>query len=231
MYTIAISLRTTIINQKTQYICNKSYIDMLYKYDCTPIFFSDASQVEKMIEQIDALLLPGGLDIHPKLYHQIKESQTTCDINEIDVLDMQLIDIFYSYKKPILGICRGIQSLNVYFNGTLKQHINNHMQNENKNIPTHFIFPHQNSFLKVKIKVNSFHHQSIDQVAPIFNIISYSEDHEVEMIEYQNIIGVQWHPELLDYDLIFPHFLVFLKKETNHLQNNNTIINKEIPIP
>ncbi len=109
-----------------------------------------------------------------------------------------LIKAFHKANKPILGICAGVQIINVCFGGSLHQDIKNHTSKEE--ITIHSINIEKDSFLekiysKNKIEVNSFHHQAINKVAENFKIVATSEDGIVEAIEYKNIVGVQWHPE------------------------------------
>lgn len=134
----------------------------------------------------DGFLLPGGDDIHPKHYH---EEIINCQSIEehTDTLDQEIILEAYHKKKPLLGICRGIQSINVFLGGTLKQNIDYHMK-EN----------HLICFRKHLYLVNSFHHQSIAKLAENFLVEAVSSDGEIEIIRHASlpIIGVQFHPEL-----------------------------------
>lgn len=109
-----------------------------------------------------------------------------------------LIKAFHKANKPILGICAGVQIINVCFGGSLHQDIKNHTSKEE--ITIHPVNIEKGSFLeeiysKNKIEVNSFHHQAINKVVENFKIVATSEDGIVEAIEYKNIVGVQWHPE------------------------------------
>ncbi len=178
----------------TDYFIHKSYILMLEKYNHSFGIIT----LNSNLNEYDAFLLPGGDDINPTYYNQKNYACNNIDL-EIDFLDKKIIEYAYNNKKPLLGICRGIQSINVFLGGTLKQNILNH-SNEN-----HFIF-----FNNKKILVNSFHHQSIDKLAPNFNILAKSIDNEIEIIKHNSlpIIGIQFHPELFDFDMsiIFNEF-------------------------
>lgn len=116
---------------------------------------------------------------------------------------------FQKKNKPILGICAGIQEINVIFGGSLNQLIVNH---ELKDQSKHKVKLHENSFLyKVYntdyIEVNSYHKQSIKDLAPNFNITAISDDGTIEGIEKDNIIAVQWHPEALRDIKFFKEFI------------------------
>ena len=108
-----------------------------------------------------------------------------------------MIDLFVRSKKPIIGICGGLQTLNVYFGGDLNQNISNHKLGDGQ---MHHINIEKQSFLydvyqNPKVFVNSFHRQAVRKLAPNFKVTAMSEDGIIEAIEYDNIVAVQWHPE------------------------------------
>ncbi len=128
---------------------------------------------------------------------------------EIDTLDFTIIKAFNNANKPILGICRGIQAINVCFGGSLYQDIPNHkLQKEGR----HNVKIEKNSFLydcynTEKMQVNSLHHQAVKKVAEGFKVVAKSEDGIVESIENENIIAVQWHPEYMMDTKFFEYFV------------------------
>ena len=172
--------------------------------------------LEEIANVFDALLIAGGSDIHPKFYNQHLLFAEPQDI-EIDEQDRMLIHAFSNKHKPILGICRGLQCINTAFGGTLIQDITHsfpsieaHRHDQQKRLPKMSFYdtyahpilcePHTKLFamLSSSTYVNSFHHQCIDDVAEGFMISARSKDDQIiEGIERDNIIGVQWHPELL----------------------------------
>ena len=147
----------------------------------------------------EGLILPGSFtDINPSYYNHLPMDGKDYGTDEYKG-DMALIKAFSKANKPILGICGGLQSINVYFGGTLHQQVSNHLTPDKM----HKAFVKENSFLysvhqKDMLLINSFHNQAVMDVAPGFNITVTSEDGIPEAIERGNIIGVQWHPELLD---------------------------------
>ena len=172
------------------------------KLNILPFPVATKIQIEKVVQECDFLFVTGGHDINPKYYGREREEKTELDFYETDTLDFAMIQAFHQVGKPILGICKGMQSINVYFGGTLHQDIPNHMLLEESNslhpatileIPS-FVHDYYN---KQKIMVNSLHHQAVDQVAPGFEVTALSEDGIIEGIQKENIIGVQWHPEVL----------------------------------
>lgn len=168
------------------------------------------NNLEKVCELCDGLIVTGScIDINPKYYNEKPIPSKIYDIDEFR-LDKKAINLFANNNKPILGICGGIQSINVCFGGSLNQHIENHDLGEK----THNINIKENSFLYSVyksncMKVNSFHQQSIKNIAKDFNVTAVSDDGTIEAIENENIIGVQWHPEEMK-DMKF--FEKFIKK-------------------
>lgn len=162
---------------------------------------ASTTQLEKVIDICDGLLATGReIDINPKYYGEeaIEKTNLSKDYTAEDEFDFTLIKSFHKVKKPILGICAGCQAINVCFGGSLHQDIPNHTSKEE--VKMHQINIEKGSFLENcyktnNIQVNSFHHQSINKVADNFRVIATSEDGIVEAIEYENILGVQWHPE------------------------------------
>ena len=144
----------------------------------------------------DGLILSGTLnDIHPSYYGEEPAPGLKYEIDEY-AGDRSLILAFSAENKPILGICGGLQSINVTFGGTLHQHIDGHFLNDRGHRAT----VSDGSFLAEvygagEISVNSSHHQVVKDKAPGFAVTAVSSDGIIEAIERDNIIGVQWHPE------------------------------------
>lgn len=166
------------------------------------------NNLDKVIEICDGLIITGSpIDINPRYYNEEINDTGNYVVDEFK-LDKKLIELFYNKNKPILGICGGLQSINVAFGGALKQNILNHDLID-KN---HLIKIGNNTFLNEVYKqnelmVNSFHHQAIKDVAPGFKISAISEDGIIEAIEKDNIVGVQWHPEVINDINFFKYFI------------------------
>ena len=146
----------------------------------------------------DALLLPGGGDIHPRFYGQSMHGSN--DVNEDrDEYELTLYRRFFHAGKPILGICRGAQLINVALGGTLRQHIDNHSQ-VNGVDRIHFVRTDDmllRSLYGSRFAVNSAHHQAVDRPGAGLHVIARAEDGVIEALRHETrpILAVQWHPE------------------------------------
>lgn len=151
----------------------------------------------------DALLLPGGGDLDPALFGE--ENRGSLDPNrQLDLTEIELALGFCEAGKPIFGICRGMQTLNVAFGGNLIQNLPTaatHRWAEADQV--HEVFTVGDSFLRglygERFPVNSAHHQGVNRLAEHFQILARADDGVVEAIQWQEqrIYGVQWHPERL----------------------------------
>ena len=196
---------------------NEGYYEAVYKSGAIAIAIpmtSDENILLEILNYCDGILISGGPDIDAKLYGE-SNMPYNGDISPIrDILELFIAKKAVEMNKPVLGICRGIQILNVAMGGTLYQdiHLQNkdcgvlkHAQSAPKGYPTHEINIKKDSwvwksFKKEKARVNSFHHQAIKQIAEGFEVTSKAEDGIIEAIEYVKnkfCVGVQWHPELM----------------------------------
>ena len=154
-------------------------------------------------EKFDGLLLPGGWDVNPSRYGKTLIPQETVD-DELDSIQFAVLEDFLRAGKPVLGICRGHQLLNVAFGGTLIQDLpgaENHrsLPDGADNVHPVSLVP-GSSLYRIygsSCPVNSSHHQGVERLAKGFRITARSEDGVVEAIEHESlpVWGVQWHPE------------------------------------
>ena len=151
-------------------------------------------------QDADLLLLPGGGDVHPRFYGQQINGST--DIDEArDGRELALVDEFLRAGKPIVGICRGLQLLNVSFGGTLRQHIEGHDQvcgRDRLNI-VHAAPGLLRTLYGARFTVNSAHHQAVETLGDGLQILACAPDGTVEAIAHKALpaFAVQWHPERL----------------------------------
>lgn len=151
----------------------------------------------------DGLLLPGGGDIDPKLFGQLLKGTRAFD-PELDRLQLTILKAFVQDKKPVLGICKGMQLINLSFGGDLIQHLPSASKHEyRKKDQLHATCACKGSALEALygsyFPVNSAHHQGVDTPGKGIVYTQYAEDGVVEALEheYLPILGVQWHPERL----------------------------------
>jgi len=191
-----------------------AYVNAVLKAGGTPILIplvTDETALEEIVSLIDGLILSGGGDIDASLYGEESHPSVESYDLERDRYDIALVKLAVERQLPIFGICRGNQLINVAFGGNLIQDIPsqlsestvNHNQEEAREIATHSIKIKPESRLyqiarAEQIMVNSFHHQSIKDIAPGFEAVARAEDGVIEAIESTEgkvILGVQWHPE------------------------------------
>lgn len=153
------------------------------------------------LSEFDALLLPGGGDITPAFFGQRNQGSKNIDI-ELDITQLQALDIFVKWKRPVLGICKGMQVINVYFGGTIIQHIKEAEQhawdNGDKIHPTAILPGSSLSALYGSTMItNSAHHQAIGTLGKGLFVIQHAADGIIEGMVHETlpILGVQWHPE------------------------------------
>ena len=198
-----------------KFYLNKCFKDIFEELNVLLFPVSTDTQLETVANICDGLVVTGrSIDVNPKYYgEEAIEATNLGDYNLEDELDFSLIKSFHKLNKPILGICAGIQSINVCFGGSLYQDIQNHSSKEE--LKVHSINIEKDSFLEKcyktnKLKVNSFHHQAINKVAQDFKVIATSEDGIIEAIEYNKILGVQWHPEqMMDVEFFKKYIEVY----------------------
>lgn len=154
-------------------------------------------------QEYDGLLLPGGGDISPIFYHCRNLGCKDICITE-DIIQLLLFHRFYEKKKPILGICKGMQLINVALHGTLLQKLPTeqmHIWNESDNYHNTMILPGSLLYKMYgkELLVNSAHHQAVQKLGHNLIAIQYSFDGTIEGLEHNSlpILGVQWHPERL----------------------------------
>ena len=162
----------------------------------------------RLLENIDGIVLSGGYDIAPDLYGEEPQKGLGYTMRAVDEFYIKLIRCAYSLGLPVLGICKGIQAMNVAFGGTLYQDLNSmdgiikHAQDAPQMDPSHRVSINEGSWLYdlfgSSAFVNSFHHQAVKTLAPGFIAIAESQDGIIEAIEMKDnplMTAVQWHPE------------------------------------
>ena len=202
----------------------QNYVDAIEKCGAEAV----AEYLPEISTEYDGLILCGGADIDPKRYAQEIDGSVNIDYKR-DEVEFKLIDAFVKAEKPIMGICRGHQLINIYFGGTLNQDIfcaNKHKRTET-NDRAHSVKATKNSICYrlygEDFWVNSAHHQAIDKLADTLVATAYSEENIIEATQHISlpIFSVQWHPERMcflnkrndtvDGRLLFDYFIKTLR--------------------
>ena len=208
------------------YMAISSYVRCITNAGADPVILIPGSDPARMISMVDGLLIQGGKDVSPSLYGEDKVPE--CGTNDImeDEFHIALIKEAIRQKKPILGICRGLQIINVTLGGTLYQHLPNqeHRHLEDYENPSHTISVVPGTklasiFGEGVLHVNSLHHQGIKNLAPSLTAAAYSPDGLIEAVEADGIIAVQYHPEAMkekygEYQRLFDFFIENCKIRT-----------------
>ena len=168
--------------------------------------------VSQLIGRLDGVLLTGGTDVDPQVYGQERHAEVLSLEPERDGLEIELYRLAVANDVPVLGVCRGLQLMNVAHGGTLHQHVPEHSRYDvDHSGAIHSVQIESGSALDAlygeSLDVNSLHHQSVDQLGEGLTVTARAEDGSVEGVELnERTIAVQWHPELLsdrDHDPIF----------------------------
>ena len=170
-----------------------------------PVFLPTSTDPAEYAQRLDGLMLSGGTDIEPARYGQAPCAELYVPEPDRDAFEMALLDGAADAGVPVLGICRGIQVLNVHGGGTLHQHVATHDDGGRRpNAIAHRVDLVEGSLAASlygpSIDVNSLHHQTIAEVADSYEVTGHGDDGAVEVIEAvgRPWLGVQWHPEMMD---------------------------------
>jgi putative glutamine amidotransferase len=195
---------------------NRAYSKAVEMAGGTPVLiphFDDLADLEPLCSRLDGLLLPGGMDVHPRHYGEDPHALLgSVDLNE-DRLDLALANYFLEMDLPILGICRGMQVLNVAARGSLYQDIHAQRPNSLKHAYTgkprafraHVISITPGTRLAEllgtePLMVNSFHHQGVKSLGRNAIVSATAPDDLIEGMEFPNhrfVLALQCHPEEL----------------------------------
>jgi putative glutamine amidotransferase len=189
------------------------YVDAVARAGGIPVLlppFAEAVAAEdagEVIARLDALVLTGGSDVGPERYQQQPHPQTKVVRRWRDEWELRLLARALAAGLPVLGVCRGLQVLNVALGGSLDQHIPDTVGHQGHS-PAPGVFGETRVALRPESKtagllgpevtVACHHHQAIDRLAPGLEVVGTSDDGIVEAVELPGprfVLGVQWHPE------------------------------------
>jgi putative glutamine amidotransferase len=206
------------------WVMSQRYVHVLVSVGAVPWIvplLDDEATLRSVYEQVDGVFLPGGVDMDPASYGEARTPGAGRVDPDRDRTELTLVRWAAADRKPVLGVCRGVQVINVAFGGTLYQDIAAQREGSIK----HDYFPHGGRYTRdqlvhdvhlvegtqlaaalgaTQLAVNSMHHQGIKELAPGLVVSALAPDGLIEGVEAasgQFLIGVQWHPEsLVDAD-------------------------------
>jgi putative glutamine amidotransferase len=153
---------------------------------------------------LDGILLSGGTDLDPARYGAAPDPSNYAAEPERDAFEFALVDLAIERDLPVLGICRGLQVLNVWAGGSLHQDLPPHARYDlDAGVALDEVTFQPASRLHAlygeRRGINSLHHQAVDRVGEGFDVVGRSVDGTVEALEWagHDVIAVQWHPELM----------------------------------
>ncbi len=153
--------------------------------------------------RLDGIILTGGADIEPERYGADPHPDLVSPEPYRDDLEFGLFEAAQRHELPVLGVCRGLQLINVAQGGTLTQHVPEHLSFDQPiTDPAHKVLTTEGSQLHElygpSIEVNSLHHQTVDQVGDGVTVTARADDGTVEGLELgDRVLAVQWHPEMM----------------------------------
>jgi len=207
-------------SQRPIYGNNRTYVHAVESAGGLPILIpmlNDIAKLEDLLPRLDGILFSGGIDIQPGLYGEQKHPATDMFDPQLDAFETALLNWALQEDIPILGVCRGMQLLNVVLGGTLYQDIAdqyttdlNHCQ---RDLPrtelTHRVIIEQGSQTEQvlgtqQFSINSLHHQAIKMPGKGVRISGRAEDGLAELLEvpaHRFALGIQGHPEEIHSDV------------------------------
>jgi putative glutamine amidotransferase len=190
-----------------------TYVTAIRKAGGRPVLLppgGDAAEAQATVAVLDGVVIAGGGDIDPASYGAVRHPQTEVAAPDRDAWELAIADAAIRMDVPLLGICRGMQVLNVACGGTLHQHVPDLVGHQDHGGPA-------NGFGLHKVRVTSgtaviailpggeyfdvptHHHQAVDKVGTGLTAVGWADDGIIEAVEStsveQFLIGVQWHPE------------------------------------
>lgn len=185
--------------------CESAFFRPFHKNGAVTVLVpSDAASVAALVSRIDGVLLTGGADVHPARYRSWSGPYPHPVDPGRDDFEIGLIHAALARGLPVLGVCRGIQVLNVALGGTLQMHVTGHLLLEESSEPIQHVRVTPGSRLHAimrsdSLHVNSMHHQAVQEPGQGLRIVGKADDGTPEAVEHPEapVLGIQWHPEKL----------------------------------
>ena len=203
-----------INDEETRLSCHRGTLDALLDAGVLPVLLpltEKAADIREMADRFDGFVFTGGGDIDPELFRQSQKEWCGAISPLRDSFELELARLLAKERKPVLGICRGFQVLNVALGGDLYQDISRemggevigHRQKQPDQYPSHPVIVTMSSLLDrsvhaLRIQVNSLHHQAVRRLGEGFVPCGVAPDGIIEAAALEGhpfYLGVQWHPE------------------------------------
>jgi gamma-glutamyl-gamma-aminobutyrate hydrolase PuuD len=184
----------------------RSYVDALVKAGGVPVLLPSVGNDTSALSAVDAIVIAGGADVEPVRYGH-DPHETTVSRPERDEFEFALVRDAADRGLPVLGVCRGMQVLNVAYGGTLTQHLPEAV-GHHEHQPSPRVYGHNRitladgsraaEILGAEAKGQCYHHQAVDALGTGLRATGWAADGTVEAVEAPGarfVLGVQWHPE------------------------------------
>jgi len=186
-----------------------------------PVYADHHADPSALVERVDAVVINGGGDVAPERYGAARHDSTHGVEEHRDEFEIALVRAAAARGMPVLGVCRGIQLVNVALGGTLVQHVPEAVGRDHMRIDAWDRYVHDVELApesriaalygRDRLGVNSLHHQAVDRPAPGLRVSARAPDGTAEAVESDDgrVLGVQWHPELLAEPAVHEHAPLF----------------------
>jgi putative glutamine amidotransferase len=215
---------------------NEAYVQAVWQAGGTPVLIPlglPEERLGEMLTHLDGILFTGGGDVHPERYGEQPHPLVNSVDEDRDRVEITLFHAAYERKIPFLGICRGLQVINVALGGSLYEDLLTQHPNSLKHdrfpaeAPDYLAHPVEvergtrlaNILGANRVDVNSMHHQSIRHLAAGLRAIAHAPDGVIEAIQVEDYpfgVAVQWHPEWLQAHLAMRALFSEFVRATSH---------------
>lgn len=202
---------TNIINERNAAFAPRPLIEAIIKSGGLPVIFPSVAPelAHNYLDLFDGIIFAGGSDVDPIFFHQEPHQKLGSTYLRRDQFEIELVKESFKAGKAMMGICRGMQVINVALGGTLYQDLSEdphktlkHSQDAPGNFPSHHVNVEEDSRLFSLVGkrpyVNSRHHQAVHEVARPLRVTAKADDdvtEALETVQSDQILAVQWHPE------------------------------------